>query len=126
MVLYITLGAVVGALLRWQLGAALNPTFSTIPIGTLLVNVVGCFLIGILMEVTRHHSFVSEGLRLMLITGFLGSFTTFSTFSAETVNMLMTHQYLWSFFNVIVQVVGSLLATILGIYVIKFILFLGS
>lgn len=77
-ILLISFGAVLGALSRWQLGVWLNPLISQFAFGTLLANMIGCFLIGIALGLN-----LQESSKLLLITGFLGSFTTFSAFSAE-------------------------------------------
>jgi CrcB protein len=119
-VLSISLGASIGALFRWYLGMSLNSFFPTIPLGTLACNLIGGFLMGIFMAVTKDHKFISETARLAVATGFLGSLTTFSTFSAETVNLLSHQQYIWSFFLIMMHVAGTILSTIFGLYVVKF------
>lgn len=70
--LSIGIGAACGAIVRWWLGLALNSFFPTIPLGTLTANVMGGFLMGIMMGVVRHHIFLPEEARLALTTGFLG------------------------------------------------------
>lgn len=118
-IVLISLGAAAGALLRWWFGILLNPIFPTIPLGTLTANLVGGFLMGVLMAILRDYSLLPEALRLAIATGFLGGLTTFSTFSAETVTLLSHQQYLWSAVMIIGHVAGSILATILGIYSVK-------
>jgi len=98
----------------------MNSIFPTIPLGTLTANVVGGFLIGILMAVTRNHALIPETARLAITTGFLGGLTTFSTFSAETVTLLSNQEYLWTAVIILGHVGGSILATIFGIYAFKF------
>lgn len=114
-------GAALGALLRWWLGMFFNSVFPPIPLGTLAANIIGCFLIGIVMEVTRHHLFLPEPMRLGIITGFLGGLTTFSTFSAETVTLISHQEYFLSASIILAHLAGSLLSTIFGIYTIKFV-----
>jgi|SRR3990172_8926803 len=116
----IGIGAALGAWLRWWFGITLNHIFPTIPLGTLTANIVGGFLIGLIMAITRNHAYVSETARLAIITGFLGGLTTFSTFSAETVTLLSNQEYLWTAVIIIGHVAGSILATIFGIYTVKF------
>lgn len=118
-VLSISIGAACGALLRWWLGLKLNSIFPTLPFGTLSANLIGGFLIGVFMALTRGRAFIPETARLGITTGFLGGLTTFSTFSAETVTLISHQEYLWSCIIIIGHVAGSILATILGIYTTK-------
>lgn len=111
-------GAIAGALLRWTLGSFLNPVFPTIPLGTLAANLIGGFLMGCFMALSHNHS-IPESARLGIVTGFLGSLTTFSTFSAETLTLLSRQEYSMTFLIVIGHVVGTLVATALGLYTTK-------
>lgn len=115
----ICIGASCGALLRWGLGNAFNHIFPTIPLGTLTANILGGFLMGIFMQISHNHSFFPEVLRLAIATGFLGGLTTFSTFSAETVTLLSHLEYFMAAVLIIGHVVGSVFATIFGIYLVK-------
>lgn len=119
--LAVALGASTGALLRWCLGMLLNPIFPTIPLGTLTANLVGGFLMGIFMGVMINPLFFSDTSKLFIATGFLGGLTTFSTFSAETVHLLQTGQYVFLALIIFSHVAGSIAATLLGIYTIKII-----
>lgn len=112
-------GAVLGAWARWWLGMALNPVFPTVPLGTLAANLIGGYLIGAAMELIAHHAWLTPELRLALITGFLGSLTTFSTFSAETVTLLARHEYGWAFAAIAAHLLGSLAMTVLGIFTLR-------
>jgi len=112
----IGIGAVLGAWSRWGLGLFLNHIFPTLPLGTLAANLIGGFLIGIATVLTIQHPFFSHAFRLALITGFLGALTTFSTFSAESVHLFSHREIIWGVFHILLHVVGSLLATVLGIY----------
>ena len=79
----------VGALLRYLLGrVAINANWVALPFGTLLVNVIGCFLMGYLSWVLIHRWQLSKELQTVILTGFLGGFTTFSAFSLEIIAML--------------------------------------
>jgi fluoride exporter len=124
--LYIGIGAALGAVFRWYLSLSLNSIFPTIPMGTLFSNILGGFLIGMFMGITKGNVYISETMRLMIVTGFLGGLTTFSTFSAETVNLITNQQYLWSVIMITGHVLGSIFATVLGIYFIKFFVFIWS
>lgn len=121
-ILGIGIGAAFGALLRWYFALKLNHFFPTIPFGTLTANLVGGFLMGIYMAVTRNHAFIPEEIRLAITTGFLGGLTTFSTFSAESVTLLANQEYLWGLILILAHVCGSIIATILGIYAFKLIM----
>ena len=112
-------GAAVGAWLRWWLGVLLNPLFPTLPLGTLAANLIGGLLMGFAMEVLTRHTVLPAEVRLLVTTGFLGGLTTFSTFSAEVVTLLMRREYLWGSITVASHVVGSLAMTIVGIILIR-------
>lgn len=122
-ILSVSIGAAIGALLRWWLGGMLNYIYPPIPLGTLTSNLVGGFLMGIFMAVTKDHLFLPESARLAITTGFLGGLTTFSTFSGETVSLLSHQEYFLSFAIIFGHVVGSILATIFGIYTVKLLTF---
>ncbi|MEP7246244.1 MAG: fluoride efflux transporter CrcB [Gammaproteobacteria bacterium] len=111
----ICIGASAGALLRWWLGAGLNALFPTIPPGTLLANLIGGYVIGIAMGVVVAFPSVSPEWRLLVITGFCGGLTTFSTFSAELVTVLQQGRLMWAAAAVAVHVAGSVLMTFAGI-----------
>lgn len=102
------LGAFLGAIIRWQLGAYFNPLFPTLPLGTLFANLVGSFLMGAMVFLTTEHAFFSYEARLGMITGFLGSLTTFSTFSAEVLLLLSKQEYAWLWIMGVSHVGGSI------------------
>ncbi|MFO1489987.1 MAG: fluoride efflux transporter CrcB [Kiritimatiellia bacterium] len=114
-ILSICAGASLGAVLRWLLGLLLNPLFPSIPPGTLAANLIGGYLIGVALAVFAAHPGLSPEWRLLIITGFLGGLTTFSTFSAEVVTLIQQGRILWAAGAVGVHVAGSLLMTILGL-----------
>ena len=111
-------GAVFGAWLRWGLGLLLNPVFPTLPLGTLTANLLGGFVIGLMMAGADPFG-LSPSTRLFITTGFLGALTTFSTFSAETMSLLLRAQYAWAAATVAVHVSGSLLLTGAGILLVR-------
>jgi fluoride exporter len=112
-------GAAAGAWLRWALGGLLNPVFPTLPLGTLAANLIGGLMMGMAMEVLTRHAAMSAEVRLLVTTGFLGGLTTFSTFSAEVVTLLLRREYLWGSITVASHVVGSIVMTIAGIVLIR-------
>jgi len=114
-ILAISAGASAGAVLRWLLGLALNAVFPTIPLGTLAANLLGGYLIGLAMTVFAALPGLAPEWRLLIITGFLGGLTTFSTFSAEVTVLLQQGRYLWAGAAIAGHVAGSLLMTMLGI-----------
>ena len=112
-------GAAIGAWLRWGLGVMLNPVFPTLPLGTLSANLIGGLLMGFAMEVITRHAVMSPEMQLLVTTGFLGGLTTFSTFSAEIVTLLLRKEYLWGTIAIASHVVGSMALTVLGILVVR-------
>ena len=113
-VVAIALGAALGALLRWVLGVKFNSWFPTLPPGTLIANVVGGYIIGIAIAFFAQTPQLAPEWRLLIITGFCGGLTTFSTFSAEVLHLLQQGRLLWASVTVSVHVMGSLLMTLAG------------
>ncbi len=113
-VLSICLGASVGALSRWGLALWLTPG-GVIPWGTLAANLLGGYLIGVAVAVLQSMPQLDPLWRLLLVTGFLGGLTTFSTFSAEVVIYLLEARYGLAVAVALVHVLGSLLMTVAGI-----------
>ncbi len=114
-VIAICLGASAGALARWGLGLWLSPG-GVIPWGTLAANLVGGYLIGICIAVFQALPQIDPVWRLALVTGFLGALTTFSSFSAEVVGMLMQQRYALALGTAGLHLLGSLLLTVAGIW----------
>lgn len=114
-ILAISVGASVGAVLRWLLGTSLNALFPAIPPGTLAANLIGGYLIGMAIAFFTQHPALSPEWRLLVITGFLGGLTTFSTFSAEVTTLMQQGRWLWAAMAVSIHVAGSLLMTFLGL-----------
>ncbi|WP_115719781.1 fluoride efflux transporter CrcB [Gallaecimonas mangrovi] len=115
-ILAIAIGATLGATARWSLGLALNSVFPTLPLGTLVANYLGAYLMGLAMAFFAVFTTVQPEWRLLAMTGFLGSLTTFSTFSAETVTLLRDGQWQWGMASIGLHVLGSLLMTTLGLF----------
>lgn len=115
-ILVISIGAALGALLRWILGLKLNLLFPTLPPGTLIANLIGGYVIGLAIAYFVQHPHMSPEWRLFIITGFCGGLTTFSTFSAETVTLLQQGRFGWAIMMIASHVIGSLLATLVGMW----------
>ena len=112
-------GAMLGAWIRWGLGAGLNLVLPNLPLGTLVANLIGGYLIGIAMEFFSGSEHLPLELRLLVITGFLGGLTTFSSFSAEVAGLLGAARYGWVGLMLITHVGGSVLMTVLGIMTVR-------
>jgi len=112
-------GAVLGAWMRWGLGIALNAAVPNLPLGTLTANLVGGYVVGVAVEFFLQHASMPAEWRLFVITGFLGSLTTFSTFSAEAVELLALQRYGWAMLHVGSHLAGSLVMTVLGLYTVR-------
>lgn len=111
----IAIGASLGAWLRWLLGMKLNALFPTIPPGTVVANMVGGYIIGLAIAFLAASPTLNPEWRLLIITGFCGGLTTFSTFSAETVALIQEGRLLWALGSVSLHVVGSLAMTAAGL-----------
>jgi len=111
----ICVGASAGALLRWLLGTSLNHLWPSVPLGTLAANLVGGYLIGLAFAYFSGHPMLSPEWRLLIITGFLGGLTTFSTFSIEVVTAAQRGDLASAMAIVFLHLLGSLACTVLGI-----------
>jgi CrcB protein len=114
----VSVGGMLGCLLRWCLAVFLNRYFTTIPPGTLAANLIGCYIIGMAIAFfTTYPAFAPEW-RLFVTTGFCGGLTTFSTFSAEVVMLMQSGRAVWALGAVAAHLVGSLLMTFAGIFTV--------
>jgi CrcB protein len=119
-ILVISIGASFGAVLRWFLGLQFNALFPTIPMGTVASNLIGGYMVGLAIGFFNHHPLMSPEYRLLIITGFLGGLTTFSTFSAEVAKLIQTEQFGWALATISLHVIGSVALTILGMMTINY------
>lgn len=117
--LAVGLGAALGAWLRWLLSLALNAAHPSLPLGTLLSNLVGGYLIGVVIELLGVRAGIPPEVRLFAVTGFLGGLTTFSTFSAESVNLMSRGQYGWALAHTGAHLIGSIVLTALGVFTVR-------
>ncbi|MFN3297037.1 fluoride efflux transporter CrcB [Caldimonas sp.] len=110
--LAVGLGAGLGGMARWAVSVWLNAAWEGFPLGTLVVNLLGGLCIGLAMAWLARHP--DEGLRLLLVTGFLGGFTTFSAFSLESLHLLQKEHWLLWAMHALGHVLGALAACALG------------
>jgi CrcB protein len=114
--LAVAIGASVGAWLRWGLGLWLNRHAASIPWGTFSANMLGGYLVGLLLGIFSVHPEWPAFWRLLLMTGLMGGLTTFSTFSAETVALLEEGHFMMALGYAGTSLVGSLALTMLGLW----------
>lgn len=114
-IIAISVGAALGALLRWVLGLTLNNLFPAIPPGTLAANLIGGYIIGVAVAFFGSMTALPPEWRLFVVTGFCGGLTTFSTFSSEVVTLLQQGRFMWAAGEAAIHLSGSVLMTIAGI-----------
>lgn len=117
--LSIACGSVLGAWLRWGISLKFNSLFENIPFGTVIVNLVGAFIIGLAVSFFSNSS-ISPNYKLFVVTGFCGALTTFSTFSVEIVALLQASKFEYAISTIAIHVIGSLIFTVLGILSYQF------
>ena len=108
-------GAGFGALLRAGFNVVGAGMVAGFPMGTLLANLLGGYCVGIAVAFFGNNAAIGPEWRLFIITGFLGGLTTFSSFSAEVVEMMQRGEYTWAVGTALLHVIGSLVLTFLGI-----------
>lgn len=112
--LYVGLAAAIGAWSRWGIGILLNTMHPIFPLGTLTVNLIGGYLMGMSMGAFELFSELSPDLKLIINIGFLGGLTTFSAFAAEVFQLLQKNEFVASLTLVALHVIGSILMAYLG------------
>ncbi len=118
--LYIVAGAAVGAPLRYFLQLRVqDQTSDSFPIGTFVVNITGCLAIGILAALTEDRGFLNREARLLLVTGFLGSYTTFSALGLESYNLLRAEDFVRLTANLVLSCVVGVAAVGLGYLLVR-------
>ena len=118
--LIIGLGGAAGSMLRYAVQKIFNiQSAAAFPTGTLLVNISGCFLIGILWGIASRTLSWNEEMKLLLMTGFCGGFTTFSAFTLEGIGLLKESKTALFIIYITASVIGGLLATLIGIRIAK-------
>ncbi|MFD0666230.1 fluoride efflux transporter CrcB [Ramlibacter sp. MAHUQ-53] len=121
-VFVLCVGASLGALARWQLALWLNTGGTWVPLGTLAANLAGGWLIGLLVGVFQALPHLDPAWRLALVTGFLGALTTFSTFSAETVQLLQSERFGQALALAAMHLAGSLALTWVGLRMARWVM----
>ena len=118
LLIMIGVAGAVGALGRYGLSSAVSRIGGgSFPWGTLAVNLIGCFLIGLVMHISLNTDIIPNEWRTTIIVGFLGAFTTFSSFSYETIQLIGKSAYTAAAGNILVNVIAGLAATIAGLAV---------
>ena len=111
----VSVGGIIGCLLRWLLGLWFNTQPSVVPLGTLAANLIGGYIVGVAVAFFALNNTLAPEWRLLVITGFCGGLTTFSSFSAEVVTLLRQDRILWACSTIALHLFGSLLMTFAGI-----------
>lgn len=118
-IVFVALGGACGAVLRWFISLSLNHLSPVLAIGTLTANLVGAFLMGLIVGALHKAVVISPALQLFIMTGFLGGLTTFSSFTAESFTLLHQGQHFYFFLHLLLHLVGSLLCFSLGWFIFK-------
>lgn len=117
---FIGIGGFAGAIARYTLSGGINLIFvGRFPYGTLVVNVLGSFLLGLVYILAVEKNIIPPGLKVPVSVGFIGALTTFSTFSLETVHLVNGGNYLYSILNISLNIVLSIVAVVIGISLAK-------
>lgn len=121
--LLVAFGAALGGVARYWMSGVVQKVFpATFPSGTLAVNIIGSFLVGFFIFFFDARKLISPEIKIILTIGFCGGFTTFSTFSLETINLLRDSQYLSAILNMGLNLVLTLVAVIFAYYISKYLL----
>ena len=119
-ILLVGLGGFFGSIARYYTQFLFNKLFfNPFPLGTLMANVSGCFIIGVVVALGLRHGGFTEAWKLFLAVGFCGGFTTFSSFSLENINLMQSGQYVLAFSYIFGSVIMGLLATLIAIFLFR-------
>tara|TARA_R110002126_G_scaffold41597_1_gene121097 strand:+ start:2002 stop:2373 length:372 start_codon:yes stop_codon:yes gene_type:complete len=117
--LLVFLGGGLGSILRYWISKNLNSYYSNFYLGTFLVNIIGCLLIGVLIGLSLKHNYITQNQTLLLATGFCGGFTTFSTFALEGNLLLKESSILYTSLYLGLSVALGILAISFGLWLCK-------
>ncbi|WP_442599828.1 fluoride efflux transporter CrcB [Neobacillus sp. D3-1R] len=112
-IIAVGIGGFVGAVLRYLVGKGI-PAPNGFPLGTLVINLLGCLFLAWFFTITTKGWKINPNLKLAIGTGFTGAFTTFSTFSVETLNLIQNYQTVLAFLYVLLSILGGIALAILG------------
>jgi len=119
-IVLIALAGAFGTLSRYFMTGVIQRLSGTaFPWGTLIINIVGCFFVGLLWTIFESRFPVASQTRTMILVGFFGAFTTFSTFIFETEQLLSSSQWLYAIFNITVQNIGGLIGLFSGVIIAR-------
>lgn len=120
MILILAIAGALGTISRYGLSGFVQRINGTgFPYGTMVVNLTGCFLIGLLMTIALNTDYISPTIRTAITIGFLGAFTTFSTFGYETFSYIASGSWLTAGLNVLLNVIPGIIAVFLGIIIAR-------
>ena len=119
-IIYIAIGGAIGSVLRYLTSVLVAKYWSNhFPLATLITNVIGCFLIGLLIGILEKNNLANSNLKWFLITGFCGGFTTFSTFGYENISLFQSNNSALAFGYIALSIILGLFAVWLGLFVTK-------
>lgn len=113
-ILLVGIGGFIGAILRYVLGGWIQNSFVNFPIGTLVINTIGSFFLGLIMYLSEYQGFFDDKTRIFLTIGIIGAFTTLSTFGYESFRLLDDSRLILMTINVVSTVLFSMLAVYIG------------
>lgn len=117
--LAVLIGGAVGSVARWYLGLKMNVITPVVPLGTLSVNLIGAFIIGLAIAIFGRMNSVDPVVKALITTGFCGGLTTFSTFSLEVVTLLQMGRFGDALLNIALNLFGSIALTLLGFMLVS-------
>lgn len=118
--LAVFIGGGVGSVARWLVSMKLNSFSPNIPVGTLVVNLIGAFIIGLTLALFTRIIHIDPVWKLLITTGFCGGLTTFSTFSVEVVYLLQDGKLAWAASTIALNLIGSLAMTMLAFILVNY------